>query len=404
MKRSMLLSFVAMFLLSCSCLLGADVPQFGGSTPLQWATKMADSQMARKGEGMKYVEGGRKKWDYADNVFLMSLLGLGADIKDAKYQKFVDSIIGTFIEADGTIKTYKLDDYTLDNINPGKTVLALYKLNQDDGYKLALVNMHNQFETHPRTASGGFWHKKVYPNQMWLDGLFMAGPFRAEYAKVFDEPDAYDDIAKQFVLMGEHSYDPKTGLFYHGWDESKTQDWADKQTGHSPNFWSRAIGWYGMGLVDTLDYFPENHPGRAQLIDYLSKLVAGVEKSQDASGLWWQVTDQGNREGNYLEATGSAMFAYTIAKAVNKGYIPREHLATATKAFGAIVDKLIKTDADGKVTLTKCCSVAGLSAGRNGSFEYYIHEPIVDNDMKGVGPFIMAGIELQKALETKTAN
>lgn len=397
--KALIRPILALFCMTSMCLAADPAPrEFKGATPLQWSIRMADSQMARRGDGMVYVEGGRKRWDYADNVFLMSLIRLGEKTKDAKYAKLADRVISSFTEPDGTIKTFKKEDYNLDNINPGKTVMALYRVSKDDGYSHALRKLREQLDTHPRTASGGYWHKQIYPNQMWLDGLYMSGPFRAEYAQVFEEPDQYDDIAKQFTLIAEHTYDPKTGLFYHGWDESKQQDWADKQTGRSPNFWSRAIGWYAMALVDTLDYFPANHPQRAKLIDLLNKVSAGIVKNQDASGLWWQVTDQGSREGNYLEATASCMFVYTMAKAMNKGYISKDYLAPTLKGYTGIVEKLITVNDSGAVTLTKCCSVAGLSAGRNGSFEYYIKEPIVDNDMKGVGPFVFAGMELQQLL------
>lgn len=370
--------------------------QYGGQTPLQWSIKMADSQVARKADGMLWTEGGRKKWDYADNVFLLSIIKLGQEIKEPKYAQVADKVMNSFVKEDGSIQTYVLEDFNIDNINPGKTLLALYRTNQDDGFKHAINLLRSQVDTHPRTPSGGLWHKKIYPNQMWLDGLYMASPFRAEYAEVFNEPQAFDDIAKQIKLMAANSYDPKTGLFYHGWDESKTQDWANKETGRSPNFWGRAIGWYGMSIVDTLDYFPQNHPARPEIIKILNDLAAGMKKHQDASGLWYQVVDQSNREGNYLEATVSSMLAYTLAKGVNKGYLSKDYSETAAKAFTGIVEKLMKTESDGKISLTKCCSVAGLSAGRDGSFAYYIREPVVDNDMKGVGPFVMAGLEMQK--------
>ncbi|HVT90166.1 MAG TPA: glycoside hydrolase family 88 protein [Tepidisphaeraceae bacterium] len=398
--------FIA-FLIGLSCTLvhaaDTDLPrEFKGMSPLQWSIKTANSQMARKGPGMSWTEGGRKKWDYADNVFLLGIIKLGQQTQDTKYAKFADGVISSFVQADGSIRTYNAEDYTLDNINPGKTLLALYEQNQNDGYRLAAANLRKQLTTHPRTADGGFWHKKVYPQQMWLDGIYMASPFLAQYGKLFNEPGNFDEVAKQIKLIAAHTYSEKTGLFYHGWDSAKQQPWANKETGLSANFWSRAIGWFAMALVDTLDYMPADHPARPEIIAILDKTAAGIVKNQDPSGLWWQVTDQPDREGNYLEATGSAMFVYTLAKGVNKGYLSKDYIAPAIKGYSAIVDKLIKIDGD-NVTLTKCCSVAGLGPGnsRNGSFEYYIHEPIVDNDMKGVGPFVMAGIELQQIVNGK---
>jgi unsaturated rhamnogalacturonyl hydrolase len=376
---------------------------FKQSTPLEWSVRMADAQMARRHDSMGWRPGSRGKWDYANNVFALSLLRLGQTLNDPKYHDFVEETIGSFIAPDGTIQTYKKDDYNLDNINPGKTLIALWKKDPQEKYRKAIQTLRDQLDTHPRTSDGGYWHKKIYPSQMWLDGLYMAEPFAAEYAQVFKDPAEFDEVAKQFKLIDQHTYDPKSGLFYHGWDESRAQSWADKATGHSPNFWSRSIGWLGMALVDSLDYLPADHPARPQMIDMLNRLCAGVAKHQDKeSGLWWQVTDQGNRQGNYLEATGSVMFVYTITKAVNRGYVSRDLLPVAIKGYDGVVNRLIKIEPSGAVTLTQCCSVAGLSNGRDGSFEYYIKEPIVENDMKGVGPFIMAGIELQKALGEPT--
>jgi unsaturated rhamnogalacturonyl hydrolase len=236
---------------------------------------------------------------------------------------------------------------------------------------------------------------------MWLDGLFMGAPFYAEYTKMFNGPAAdYDDVAKQFRLIDEHLYDERTGLFWHGWDEKKVQEWADRTTGLSSNFWGRALGWYAMACVDVLDFLPKDHKARPEIIAELKKVCDGVVKWQDpASGLWWQVLDKGGKPGNYLEATASSMFVYTMAKGVNRGYLSaRTYEPAILKGYTGIIEKLIKTDATGKVSLTRCCSVAGLGYGRDGSYEYYLREPVVDNDLKGVGPFILAGIELQRLL------
>jgi unsaturated rhamnogalacturonyl hydrolase len=237
---------------------------------------------------------------------------------------------------------------------------------------------------------------------MWLDGLFMGAPFYAECAKVFNTPKDFSDVTKQFRLIDQHLYAAKSGLFYHGWDSKKVQDWANKDTGCSSNFWGRAVGWYVMGIVDTLDFLPADHPDRAWLIGELKKTADGIVKWQDAdTGLWWQVMDQGKREGNYLEATAATMFVYSLAKGVNRGYLGKEFTPAILKGYTSIVTKLIKTDGE-KITLTQCCQVAGLGSSpqnakkRDGSFGYYISEPIVENDLKGVGPFILAGIELQQ--------
>ena len=364
---------------------------------------MADSEIARRGDNLVWKQGGRAKWDYSAGLFTLSLLKLNEQVHNPDYVKFAENTIGSFITPEGGIQGYKVAEYQLDAINPGKTVLALWQITHDERYQKAATLLRRQLDTQPRTGDGGFWHKQRYPHQMWLDGLYMGGPFYAEYTKLFDGPVSdYDDVAKQIRLVAAHTYDPATGLFYHAWDESKEQPWANKDTGTSSNFWGRAIGWYAMALVDVLDFFPTNHPARPEIIATFQKLCAGVVKYQDAkTGLWWQVVDQGNRQGNYLEATASAMFVYALAKGVNRGYLSREYATAAIKGYDGIIKNLIKDDGGGRWSLTQCCSVAGLGGSpgnskmRDGSFDYYVSEPIVNNDLKGVGPFILAGIELQ---------
>jgi unsaturated rhamnogalacturonyl hydrolase len=224
----------------------------------------------------------------------------------------------------------------------------------------------------------------------------MGAPFYAQYAAVFNEPAIFDDVVNQFVTVHKHTYNPEIGLNYHGWDESKEQKWADPVTGCSPNFWGRAEGWYAVALVDVLDFIPQEHAGRINILEILKQVVAGIKKYQDPkTGLWYQVLDQGNRQGNYLEATASSMFTYALLKATRKGYINKEYKEIAIKAYSGILENLIKNNEDGTISLTKCCSVAGLGGipYRDGTYEYYIGEPVRDNDPKGVGPFIMASIE-----------
>ena len=391
-------------LVAAPSLYAADTPsplnEFAGNTPLQWSVRMADSEMARRGDSLAWKEGGTAKWDYTTGLFTLSLLKLHERVNDPRYLAFGENAIGSFISTNGTIRSYKFEDYSLDNIAPGKTVLALYQITKEERYKKAADLLRKQLDVQPRTADGGFWHKQRYPHQMWLDGLYMGSPFHAEYAKLFHEPTtSFDDVAKQIRLVAAHTYDPKSGLFYHGWDEKKEQAWADKTTGTSSNFWGRAIGRYAMALVDVLDDFPKDHPSRPEIIATLKKLCDGVVKHQDpASGLWWQVVDQGGRPGNYLEASASSMFVYAMAKGVNRGCLSRDYVPAIVKGYKGIIDKLIKTNADGSVSLTQCCSVAGLGGDRDGSFAYYIKEPIVDNELKGVGPFILAGLEMKPML------
>ena len=382
----------------------AAAPQtFSGATPLEWSVRLADSEMTLRGDAPAWKPGGRAKWDYSVGVFTLSLLKLDALTNNPGFVTYTTNVIGSFITDSGEIQTYAADEYQLDSLNSGKTVLALWHITGDERYKKAAAILRRQLDTQPRTADGGFWHKQRYTNQMWLDGIYMAEPFYAEYAKLFGETNSFDDVAKQIRLIDEHTSDAKTGLNYHGWDAAKIQPWANPATGCSSNFWGRAVGWYAMALVDTLDYFPTNHPARPQIIAAFQKLCAGVVKWQDPqTGLWWQVMDQGDRKGNYLEATASSMFVYALAKGVNRGYLPRADAAAAEKGFDGIVKNLVTDDGGGKWSLTKCCSVAGLGGSpgsgkmRDGSFDYYVGEPVVKNDLKGVGPFILAGIELQQ--------
>jgi unsaturated rhamnogalacturonyl hydrolase len=375
---------------------------FSGAAPLQWSARMANSEIERLGDKLAWSEGGSAKWDYTAGLFTLSLLKLNEQTNNPRYVSFAEKAIGSFIAPDGKIRGYKPDEYQLDAINPGKTVLALWQITHDERYKKCAGLLRKQLDSQPRTFDGGFWHKQRYTNQMWLDGIFMAEPFYAQYAKLFHEPKDFDDVAKQIELMDRHAYDPASGLFFHAWDAAKIQPWANMRTGCSSNFWGRAVGWYGMAIVDTLDFFPTNHPARPELIAILKKLCDGVVKHQDASGLWWQVMDQPNRKGNYLEATASAMFVYTLAKAVNKNYVSPEYAAPARKGYDGILKNLIRTDANGQIHLTHCCQVAGLgftsSRGRprDGSFDYYVSEPVVEDDLKGIGPFILAGIEIQR--------
>lgn len=377
---------------------------YGGKTPLQWSVAMAESQIARAGTRHAWKPGGNAKWDYTVGLFTLSLLKLNERQASPGHVEFTTNTIGSFITDDGNIQDYKLEEHNIDNIAPGKTVLALYQLTKEDRYRKAAALMRKQLDTHPRTAEGGFWHKRRYTNQMWLDGLFMGAPYYAEYTKMFHGPAAdFDDVAKQFQLVDKYLYDAKTGLFYHGWDEKHNQPWANPTTGTSSNFWGRGLGWYAMACVDVLDFLPANHPARPNLIAELKKVSDGIVKHQDpASGVWWQVLDQGNRSGNYLEATATAMFVYSMAKGVNKGYLSTDYVPAILKGYQGMIKNFTRTEANGQVVLTQCCQVAGLGftsmkgGPRDGSFAYYISEPIIENDLKGVGPFILAGLELEK--------
>jgi len=392
----------------------AEAPQkFNGATPLEWSQRLADSEMKRLGTALE--AGGsnpRARWDYSPGVLALGLVRLGEATGNSAYTQFGTRAVASHVNPDGTIKGYKEEDYNIDNIPPGKVLLAaIARGDKNPAYVKAVQTLRDQMRRHPRTSEGGFWHKKRYPHQMWLDGLYMASPFLAQYAVEFDEPALFDDVAKQIVLMDAHSYDPATGLFWHAWDEARAQSWADKKTGFSPHFWSRAIGWYAMAIVDSLDYLPVSQPEIDHIVGILKRLADGVVRWQDPkTGVWWQITNLGTRPGNYLEGSGSSMFVYALAKAVNKGYLPREkYEAAILKGYQGLLDTLIKSNPDGTIRLTQICQGAGLGytmangRPRDGSFDYYISEPIVDNDPKGTGPFILAGIEVEKMVSTKSA-
>jgi unsaturated rhamnogalacturonyl hydrolase len=276
----------------------------------------------------------------------------------------------------------------------------LYFKTNDQKYKKAIDILRSQITTQPRTGEGGFWHKKIYPNQMWLDGLYMASPFLAEYASRFGDTELYDEVSRQILIVAKHTLDPKTGLYYHGWDESHQQRWSNPQTGASPNFWSRSMGWYMMAMVDVLDYLPVNHPQRPEILKILLNLSHSLEKYRDPkTGMWYQITDKPGEAGNYVESSGSAMFIYSWVKAAQKGYLPTSFGEKGEKAYTQFVKEFIRKNADGTITLTDACSVAGLGGEpryRDGSYQYYINEPKRDNDAKAVSPFIMVSVLLNK--------
>lgn len=368
-----------------------------------WARRIADSFIARHPGGATYDSlSPDQKWNYEQGLMLVALHDMYEYSGDRKYFDFILQNLDQYVELNGRIRTYRLADYNLDNIGPGRALLAAYLNTKQEKFLFAADTLRRQIREQPRTKEGGFWHKKIYPFQMWLDGLFMAGPFYAWYAVISDEADAFDDIADQFLWIRNHTRDESTGLFYHAWDESRQQRWADPRTGRSPNFWGRAIGWYAMALVDVLDYFPVNHPRRTELVEILRDLAESLLEFRDEkTGLWYQVLDQGKREGNYLEASASCMFAFSFAKGANKGYLGPKFHTEAARTFDGIVENLVTVDANGFVDLHGTCRSAGLGGApyRDGSFEYYISEPKRLNDKKGVAPFLRAAIELEKGMK-----
>ena len=373
------------------------------SEDLKWSERMALSEIKRFPDPTLLDFRDKPKWSYTNGLVLQAMSKVYEETNNQKLYDYIYDYANRMIEEDGAIKTYKMSNYNLDMIKSGDAIYYVYNKTEEPRFKNVMDTLHKQLEGQPTTSEGGYWHKKVYPYQMWLDGVYMAEPFHTKYAKSYmDDEEAkkvYDKIMLQFDLIEKYSRDPETGLYYHGWDESKEQKWANNETGTSPNFWSRAMGWYGMAMVDVLDYLPEDHPGRKKLVNYLNQYAEALMKVQDKeTGLWYQVLDEADKEGNYLEATGSAMFAYTFAKGANQGYLPENYLAEAEKTYEGILENLITVEEDGTVNLNKCCAVAGLGGNpyRDASFEYYVNEEIRSNDPKGTGPFIMASLELNR--------
>lgn len=345
------------------------------------------------------LDGKPAKWTYDMGVILKAMEDLWYKTGDVKYFNYLQKQVDFFVKDDGSIKTYKFEDFNIDNVCNGRALMTLFKVTNNEKYWKAATKLREQLKQQPRTKEGGFWHKKIYPNQMWLDGLFMGEPFYAEYADFTNDSAAFNDIANQFIWMEKNSRDSKTGLLYHAWDESKEQKWANKTTGRSPNFWARAMGWYATALVDVLDYFPENHPKRRELINILNRLIVAIEKQQQKNGLWLDVMNVTDKR-NYVEASASCQFVYAIAKGVRKGYIPLKKIGIAKKGFEGIVKQFIKEE-NGQTNLYGTVKVSGLGGNpyRDGSLDYYFREPVITNDPKGLGVFLAAAVEIEM-LET----
>ena len=361
----------------------------------EWSARMADSLMQRHPSLSK-------RWHYEPGVALLGIKQVWLKTNEGKYFEFIKRNIDEFVGPKGDIRTYRLEEYNLDQINEGRLLFPLYAATGDERYRQAAYLLRKQLQTHPRTSQGGFWHKQVYPHQMWLDGIYMASPFYAEFARTFDEPEGFDDVARQIILIEQHTRDPKTGLLYHGWDESRSQGWADPQTGCSPNFWGRAMGWYAMALSDVLDYLPGEHPDRDTILSIFQTMISAVVGVQDqATGVWYQVLDQRDREGNYLESSASCMFVYALAKGVRRGYIDPAYADVAERGYAGILEQFIRVDDAGLVNLDGICAVGGLGGKpyRDGSFAYYVSEKVVANEYKGVGAFILASAEMERLRE-----
>ena len=364
------------------------------------SVRMVRSEIKRAPEAT-FLDGqeGGYKWNYTTGLELRSFLSVSAAYDIPEFDAYVRAWYDGILDGEGNIGgKYDLQKYNLDHVCPARTLLSLYQATPDKRYAKAIATVRDQLRGQPRTEAGAFWHKQVYPGQVWLDGLYMAEPFYVAYAWISHEEADYDDIVTQFTVAAEKTYDPATGLYRHAWDETRSMFWADPVTGQSAHAWGRALGWYTMALVEVLPFFPETHPGKVRLQSLLEGILDMLPKYADPeTGLWYQVLDCPGREGNYLESTCSAMFTYAYLRAAREGYAVPD--AVDPKAlYESLVKRFIREDEDGTLNLTDCCAVAGLGGkeNRSGTFDYYIHEKIIENDPKGVGPFIWASLEYEK--------
>ena len=391
MKKSAILLFFLAF---------ASASQ--AQTP-SYAQALAETAMRRWPDSFALEGDKLAKWRYDQGVILKGIEGIWLATGERKWFDYLQHSMDFYVSDDGTIKGYRPDEYNIDHVNNGRILLTLYQVTGKAKYLKAATALREQLKTHPRTSEGSFWHKKIYPNQVWLDGLYMGQPFYAEWSRLFGEDSVYAGIARQFALIEQHTRDNKSGLLYHAWDASRQEQWADKTTGRSPHVWGRAMGWYGMALVDVLEEFPEGHAGRETLVGILNRFAKAVTAAQDPkTGLWYDVLDLPKEPRNYFEASAASMFVYTLAKGVRLGYLPASCLSVAKKAYAGILNKFVVTE-NGQTHLNGTVAVSGLGGKpyRDGSFTYYMSEPVIQDDPKGMGAFILASNEIELANQPK---
>ena len=366
------------------------------------SVEVVRSEMARNPEA-SWIDGrqGTLKWNYTTGLELKAFLDVYDTCGDQEIFEYVNTWYDAIIDSAGVIPNYKRSNYTVDHICPGRTLFRLYELTGKEKYRRVMDTLYVQIQEQPRTPEGGFWHKKIYPQQMWLDGLYMAQPFYAEYTGRF-VPDSlkarnYEDIVHQFSLIYDHTFDPATGLLRHAWDSSHSMFWCNPETGQSDHAWGRAMGWYAMALVDVIPLMPEGE-GHDVLVNLLNRVFGALPLFADpASGMWYQVLDRPGAKGNYLEATASTMFAYALLKGTRLGLLENITREDARRTFEGVLKTFVRTDEEGLVNLDSCCEVAGLGGKqmRRGDYDYYINEPVVSNDPKGIGPLVWAALEYE---------
>ena len=391
MKRTALLLFSVLALASCAKPAAEAL-----------SLRMVRSEMTRCPDGTQLdFQEGKINWNYTPGLEMKAFLDVYETYGGDGILGYVDAWYDLCIDDDGHVKYYYKGDYTVDKVCPARTMYQLYDDTGKEKYRFAVDSVMKRLSTHPRTSEGAFWHKTVYPYQVWLDGLYMAEPFYAEYAVRYaqDKAAAWEDIVNDFVVAARHTYDPVTKLYRHAWDETRSMFWCDPETGQSQHCWGRALGWYCMGLVDVLELMPEGTPGRGDLLEILRGIVEVLPSFADPeTGMWYQVLDCPGREGNYLEATCSAMFSYTLLKGVRLGYLDASLEGYARSVYDGLVRTFISEDEAGLLSIDQCCSVGGLGGKENrmGDYAYYLSEPVRSNDPKGVGPFIWASLEMER--------
>ena len=344
-------------------------------------------------------QGKKPHWNYIDGCMITSLLQMSEITGDKKYFDFAESFIDYYVRDDGSILGYDIEKYNLDDLNEGRVLFELYRKTGKEKYRLAIENQKKQLDGQPRTCTGNFWHKLMYPNQIWLDGIYMAQVFSTLYAKEYGGKD-YSDMLSQIENVNKYMQDKATGLYYHGLDCSKSIFWADKETGLSKNFWLRSIGWFTVAMIDIIEIVDDIN-AKERLGRIFTSLMSSLIAFRDESGLFWQVVNQAGREGNYLETSGSSMIAYAFLKGARLGLLDEKYAELGKATFDGICDRYLKISEGGELNLGGICLVAGLgpenNLRRDGSYEYYISEPIVENDAKGVAPFVLCYTEILRA-------
>ncbi len=370
--------------------------------PLEVSTRLAGTEMNRRGDSLAYggwdvVNANASKWSYTTGLLMQALDDLSLATGDAVFAEYAKRTMDSYLGDDGIIHTYEPEQFNIDQINSGKMLQRLYAKEGDPRYRAAIETLAAQLADHPRTSEGAFWHKQRYPHQLWLDGVYMGMPFWAGVGVMDGDEEKVEEAAREFSIARSHLRDPVSGLYYHAWDEARQQEWADPETGRSRYVWARGLGWYAMALVDILDVIPAENTGlRAPLLAIIPELADSLVQAQDASGVWYQIMDMPDALGNYLEASGSAMFTYFLAKAINRGYLPDTYMEATQKAYAGLVNEFVSVYADGSFHLTNICEVAGLGYGRDGSYRYYMSERVVEDDPKGLAPAIMAGVQVSE--------